>query len=168
MSRRILASRHFVAAALAMGTGMILFYKEPFPEAQLFLKLIAMRAPHALQSFRLLYDMALFTTPYMLYLGTLSALYVGTLKFRPRVVAGQLPRYPDPRDREDLFIVLGEVHNPRGMARDSRAWIIHWDRDFGSCWQWEKFVLHVPLCRANLVLQGARPRAAHRRNRPRS
>ena len=113
MTRRILASRHFVAAALAMGTGMVLFYKEPFPEGQLFLNLVAMRAPHALQSFRWLYNMALFTTPYMLYLGTLSALYVVTLKFRPRVVAGQLPRYPDPRNRENLFIVLGEVHNPR-------------------------------------------------------
>src|SRR5579862_4617694 len=113
MTRRILASRHFVAAVLAMGTGMVLFYKQPFPEGQLFLKLIAVRAPHALQSLRWLYNMTLFTTPYMLYLGTFSALYVGTLKFRPRVVAGQLPRYPEPRDRENLFIVLGEVHNLR-------------------------------------------------------
>jgi hypothetical protein len=113
MTRRILGSRHFVAAVLAIATGMVLFYQQPFPEGHLFLKLVAMRAPHALESFHWLYNMALFTTPYMLYLGTLSALYVGTLKFRPRVVAGQLPRYPDARDREDLYIVLGEVHNRR-------------------------------------------------------
>src|SRR6266700_3812764 len=113
MTRRILVSRHFVAALLAMVTGMVLFYTRPFPEEQLFLKLIAKRRPLAFQSFRWLYRASLFTTPYMMYIGTLSALYVGTLKFRPRVVAGQLPRYPDPRRREDLFVVLGEVHDQR-------------------------------------------------------
>ncbi|MBS1867903.1 MAG: hypothetical protein JSS69_18485, partial [Acidobacteria bacterium] len=113
MTRRILASRHFVAAMLAMATGMVLFYTQPFPEGHLFLQLIALREPHAFASFRWLYVVCLFTTPYIAYLGMLSALYVGTLKFRPRVIAGQLPRYPDPRTRDDLFLVLGEVHNPR-------------------------------------------------------
>ena len=113
MIRRILASRHFVAAIMAMATGMALFYARPFPEHQLFLQLIAVRAPHAFQSFRWLYNVCLFTTPYIGFLGMLSALYVGTLKFRPRVIAGQLPPYPDPRKREELFVVLGEVHDPR-------------------------------------------------------
>ena len=113
MTRRILVSRHFVAALLAMVTGMVLFYTRPFPEEHLFLKLIAKRRPLAFQSFRWLYRVSLFTTPYMMYIGTLSALYVGTLKFRPRVVAGQLPKYPDPQRREDLFLVLGEVHDQR-------------------------------------------------------
>jgi hypothetical protein len=125
MIRRILASRHFVAAVLALATGMVLFYAQPFPEGHLFLRLIAMRAPHALQSFRWLYDMALFITPYMLYLGTLSALYVGTLKFRPRVIAGQLPRYPNPRKREELFVVLGEVHSPRSPVPSATPeWLV--------------------------------------------
>ena len=113
MTRTILASRHFVAALLAMVTGMVLFYSRPFPEEHLFLKLIAKHRPLAFQSFRWLYRASLFTTPYMMYIGILSALYVGTLKFRPHVVAGQLPRYPDPRRREDLFVVLGEVHDQR-------------------------------------------------------
>src|ERR1700761_9435859 len=111
--RRILASRHFVAATLAMVTGLVLFYTQPFPAEHLFLQLISVRAPHAFASFQWLYTVCLFTTPYIAYLGIFSALYVGTLKFRPRVIAGQLPRYPDPRAREDLFLVLGEVHNAR-------------------------------------------------------
>ena len=113
MMRRVLASRRFVAAMLAMATGMALFYTRPFPEEQLFLRVLAARAPHALLSFRCLYNVALFTTPYITYLAVLSALYVGTLKFRQRVVAGQLPAYPDPGTRESLFVVLGEVHNAR-------------------------------------------------------
>src|SRR5262245_32295841 len=123
MMRRILASRHFVAAVLAMATGIVLFYTRPFPERQLFLRLIALRAPKAFSSFRTLYNMALFTTPYMVYLGTLSALYVATLKFRPRIAAGQLPPYPDPRTREELTVVLGEVHHPRRLGPSENP---HW------------------------------------------
>src|SRR5262249_41612203 len=90
---------------------------------QLFLRLIALRAPKAFSSFWTLYNMALFTTPYMVYLGTLSALYVATLKFRPRIAAGQLPPYPDPRTREDLTVVLGEVHHPRRLGPSENP---HW------------------------------------------
>ena len=111
--RRILASRHFVAAIFAMATGLFLFYTRPFPENQMFLGVIARRAPRVLLSFRWLYNVALFTTPYIAYLGVLSAAYIGTLRFRSRAVAGHLPSYPKPSQRNDLFVVLGEVHNRR-------------------------------------------------------
>ena len=111
--RRILASRHFVAATLAMASGMFLFYARPFPQGQLFLQVIARRAPHAYLSFRYLYNVALFTTPYIAYLGVLSGVYIGTLRIRSRVTAGRLPAYPKPGERNNLFVVLGEVHNPR-------------------------------------------------------
>jgi len=57
------------------------------------------------------------------FLGVLSALYVGTLKFRPRVVAGHLPRYPDPSTRDNLFVVVGEVHNARKLGPSETP---HW------------------------------------------
>src|ERR1700675_4540713 len=113
MLRRILASRHFVAAMMAMVTGDVLLYLWPFPEDQLFLRVIAIRAPHAFLSFRYIYNVCLFTTPYIAFLGVFSALYVSTLKFRQRIVAGHLPLYPEPSQRDDLFVVVGEVHNPR-------------------------------------------------------
>src|SRR5246500_1570324 len=116
MLRRILASRHFVAAMLSMITGAILFYALPFPEDQVFLRVIAMRAPHVFLSFRYIYNVCLFTTPYIASLGILSALYVGTLKFRPRIVAGLLPPYPEPGRRANLFVVVGEIHDPRRLG----------------------------------------------------
>jgi len=123
--RRLLASRHFVAAVLAMATGTVIFYARPFPENQLFLRVIATRAPHAFLSFRYLYNVLLFTTPYIAYLGVLSALYIGTLKFRYRVVAGGLPPYPQPEKRSDLFVVLGEVHNPRHPGpSETPRWLV--------------------------------------------
>jgi TraM recognition site of TraD and TraG len=110
---RLLASRHFVAALLAMATGSFLSMSTPFPAHQVFLQVIAVRAPRAFTSFRCIYQVALFTTPYMVYLGMLSALYVGTLKFRPSTKLRPLPGYPDPRKRKELFVVLGEVHHAR-------------------------------------------------------
>jgi hypothetical protein len=113
MFRRILDSRSFVAGLLAMATGMVLFYRVPFPEGQVFLKAAALRAPQALLSFKYLYWVCLFSTPYMVYAGMLSVLYTFTLKLGRKVAPGRLPPYPDPRKRDQLFLVLGEVHNPR-------------------------------------------------------
>jgi hypothetical protein len=113
MFRRILDSRSFVAGLLAMATGLALFYRVPFPEGQVFLRVIALRAPQALLSFKYLYWVCLFSTPYMVYAGMLSILYTFTLKLGRKVAPGRLPPYPDPRKRNQLFLVLGEVHNPR-------------------------------------------------------
>jgi hypothetical protein len=113
MFRRILDSRSFVAGLLAMVTGMVLFYRLPFPEQQAFLRAIAMRAPYALLSFKYLYWVCLFSTPYMLYAAAFSIVYTFTLRLGRRTAPGRLPAYPDPRKRDQLFLVLGEVHNPR-------------------------------------------------------
>jgi TraM recognition site of TraD and TraG len=122
MFRRILDSRSFVAALLAMATGLVLFYRAPFPENQVFLKVIALRAPHVLESFECLYWMFLFSTPYMAYAGALSVLYTFTMKLGRKVAPGRLPAYPDPRERDRLFVVLGEVHNPRKPGPSQSPW----------------------------------------------
>ena len=113
MIQRILHSRGFVSAVLAMGAGAFLYYTHPFPADQIFLRLIAMRAPHALLSFQYLYNIVLFTTPFMVFSSVLSGLYIFTLKARRHVSPGRLPRYPDPRKRNELYLTVGEVHNPR-------------------------------------------------------
>jgi len=109
--RRILAARHFTAALLAMGTGLYLSEARPFPETAVFLRVISIRAPQAFLSFRYLYTVCLFTTPYLAFLGVFSGLYIVTLKFPERLVPGRLPPYPDPETRSELFLVIGEVHN---------------------------------------------------------
>jgi hypothetical protein len=96
-----------------MGTGVLLFYTRTFPEDQIFLRVIAVRAPEAFLSFKYLYYTFLFTTPYLAYSTVLSGLYIFTLKARRLIEPGRLPLYSDPRTRDDLFLVVGEVHNPR-------------------------------------------------------
>jgi TraM recognition site of TraD and TraG len=111
--QRVLESRAFLAAILAMATGAFLFYTRAFPDDQVFLRVIAVRAPEAFLSFKYLYYTLLFSTPYLAYSTALSGLYIFTLKARRRIEPGRLPLYPDPATRDDLFLVVGEVHNPR-------------------------------------------------------
>src|SRR5882757_8034131 len=113
MMQRILNSRIFLAALLAMATGACLFYAFPFPGGQIFLRVISIRAPYVFLSFKWLYTIFLFTTPYMVYATLLSGLYVFTLRTDWRITPGRLPRYTDPRKRKELFLVVGEVHHPR-------------------------------------------------------
>jgi hypothetical protein len=111
--QRILQSRAFLAAILAMGTGVFLFYTRTFPDDQILLRVIAVRAPEAFLSFKYLYYTFLFTTPYLAYSTILSGLYIFTLKAKRHIEPGRLPLYPDPSTRDGLFLVVGEVHNPR-------------------------------------------------------
>jgi len=111
--QKLLESRAFLAGILAISTGAFLFYTRAFPDDQIFLRVIAIRAPQAFLSFRYLYYTFLFTTPYLIYSTALSGLYIFTLKARPQIESGRLPLYPDPRNRDDLFVVVGEVHHPR-------------------------------------------------------
>jgi hypothetical protein len=111
--QRVLESRAFLAAILAMATGAFLFYTRAFPDDQILLRVIAVRAPEVFLSFKYLYYTFLFSTPYLAYSVALSGFYIFTLKARRRIEPGRLPLYPDPHTRDDLFLVVGEVHNPR-------------------------------------------------------
>jgi len=113
MIQRILHSRGFVSALLAMGTGAILYYTHPFPSEQIFLRVTAIRAPRAFLSFEYLYNLFLFTTPFLFFSTVLSGFYIFTLKVRRRISPGHLPKYIDPEQRDGLYVVVGEVHNPR-------------------------------------------------------
>src|SRR5258708_24720523 len=113
MIERLLNSRGMVACLLAMATGMTLYFKMPFPEDNLFFELMYLRANSVFWGFKGTYILLLYTTPFIGYSILLSGLYVFALKVRRPDKPGRLPRYADPRKRNDLYIVLGEVHNPR-------------------------------------------------------
>ena len=113
MIQRILNSKNSVACLLAAATGMILYVKMPFPEGNLFFELMFLWARPVFLGFKYSYIVFLYTTPYIGYSVLLSGLYIFALKIPQRIRPGRLPAYPDPRERPDLSIVLGEVHNPR-------------------------------------------------------
>jgi hypothetical protein len=113
MRERVLASRGMVAYLLASATGLTLYFNCPWPADDLMLRLIALRQPVIYEGLRASYTVFLFTTPYILFSFMLSGLYVFAGRPSKKIEAGELPPYPDPHKREELYLVLGEVHDPR-------------------------------------------------------
>jgi hypothetical protein len=113
MIRRILQEKNFIAFGLAAITGIVLYFRYPFPEENFFLELIFLWARPVFQGLKFSYILFLYTTPYIVYSILLSGIYIFTLKTPPRPKAGKPAAYPTTSNRNNLFLVLGEVHNPR-------------------------------------------------------
>ena len=102
MIQRILNSKNLVAFILAAATGMTLYFRVPFPESNIFLRVMALRSPSAFEVLKYSYTLFLFSTPYVGYSVALSGLYIFALKAKQRIRAGKLPLFPDPR-KETIF-----------------------------------------------------------------
>src|ERR1700747_3669780 len=123
MILRLLHSRQLVASFLAAATGMALYLRVPFPEANLFLQVMAVRSAAAFLFFKYSYTLFLYTTPFIGFSILFSGMYIFALKARARTRAGKLPPYPEPGKRAELSLVLGEVHEPRKQIPSERP---HW------------------------------------------
>jgi len=64
MMQRILNSKNLVAFILAAATGMTLHFRMPFPEGNIFLRVMALRSPSAFEVLKYSYTLFLFSTPY--------------------------------------------------------------------------------------------------------
>jgi len=125
MIQRLINSKNFVAFVLTAITGIALYFYMPFPAQNVFLQLMALRAPLVFEGVKWSYNLFLFSTPYIVYSILLSGLYIFALKAHRKITAGRLPRYPDPRQRQELFLVVGEVHNPRKpIPAETPRWLI--------------------------------------------
>jgi len=125
MIQRVLASKDLVACVLSAATGMILYFRLPFPEGNVFLRVVALRSPTVLGVLKYSYDLFLFSTPYIGYSLFLSGLYIFALKAKQRIRAGRLPPYAAPQKREQLFLVVGEVHHPREQVpTENPQWLV--------------------------------------------
>jgi hypothetical protein len=111
--QRALASRNFFACLSACATGIALYFRMPFPAADPLLQLVAIREPLIFEGLEIGYTVFLFTTPFIIWSLTFSGLYVFALRPKPNRRAMALPPYPELAERDDLFLVLGEVHDPR-------------------------------------------------------
>jgi hypothetical protein len=92
---------------------MALYFRAPFPEDNIFLRVMAIRSLSTFLFLKCSYTLFLYTTPYVVYSILLSGVYIFALKTGRRIRAGKLPLYSDPRKRTELSLVVGEVHHPR-------------------------------------------------------
>ena len=82
------------------------------------------RAPLIYAGFKYTYTLFLFSTPYIAYSLVLSGLYVFAFRPTRKIKPMPLPTYPDPSRRDELFLVLGEVHDPRKpVAAEQPYWL---------------------------------------------
>jgi TraM recognition site of TraD and TraG len=131
---RVLNSKNFIAMLLAMATGTLLHFKMPWPMTaalvpqtwnEYFLRLIALRDPWTYAGLKASYNTMLFTTPYIGYSFLLSALYIFTLRPRRAGKPQALPPYPLIESRNNLSLVLGEIHNPRlPIPAEQPSWLV--------------------------------------------
>jgi hypothetical protein len=123
--QRALASRNFFAYLMACATGLALYFRIPFPADDPLLQLVAIREPLTFQGLEIGYTVFLFTTPFIVWSLAFSGLYVFALGPGPKAKAMPLPPYPDLTRRNDLFVVLGEVHDPRrAQPSEEPYWLI--------------------------------------------
>jgi hypothetical protein len=119
MLERVTNSRTFLSFVLAGVTGLFLFFAYPFPQGNLYLQYIALKDPLVNTIFARSYTLFLFTTPFFIYSAALSGVYVISFGRRRKQKTSRLAPYPDPSSREDLFLVVGEVHHPTKIVRGS-------------------------------------------------
>ncbi len=134
MIQRVLNSKNFLAVLLALLTGTALYFKMPWPMTaglvpqtwnEYFLRLIALRDPWTYAGLKVSYHVMLFTTPYIGYSFLLSALYIFTLRPRRSAKPQPLPPYPALESRNQLSLVIGEIHNPRlPIPAENPSWLV--------------------------------------------
>ena len=123
--RRLLHLKNLFACLLAAATGLSLYFRFPFPEDNFFMELVYLWARPVFLGMKLAYVLSLYTTPYLFYSMVLSGIYVAVIKISPPVRPGRLPAYPHPCDREELSVVIGEIHNGKVPGPAERpTWLV--------------------------------------------
>jgi type IV secretory system conjugative DNA transfer VirD4/TraG family protein len=112
MLERVSNSRTFMSFVLAAITGIVLFYRCPFPQGNLYLQYVAVKDPLVYSALARSYTLFLFTTPFFIYSTALSGVYVLSFRRKRKQKTSALPPFPDPGSRNELFLVLGEIHHP--------------------------------------------------------
>ena len=124
MMQRLIHSKNLIACVWAATTGIILYFRMPFPADNFLIELLFLRARPLFLGLRYSYFVFLYTTPFIVYSILLTGIYIFALKFPQKTRPGRLPVYIDPSARENLFLVVGEVHNARAPGpAESPHWL---------------------------------------------
>lgn len=109
----IAEERNWLCLILATGVGVLALSRWPFPEQNALLQLVMTERPFLYTAIKDLYLAMCFTTPYICFSMAASLLYIFRIGKEASTRGASLPPYPDPSGRENLSLVLGEVHHPK-------------------------------------------------------
>ncbi len=111
--RRIVESRNFVTFVLSVAVGLYLFRTSPFPATNSVLQMVLLEDPCLFYGAKYTFTAMLFTTPYIMLSVLFSCAYIFMVRHEETISLAQLSLYPDPAMRNELFLAIGEIHNPR-------------------------------------------------------
>ena len=110
LSRPLVEYRMILSLGLSSACGIVLQSLYPVHAAAPLLHLLALERPALFHGLLWSYNLFLYSTPFLIFSILFSLAYIHFYEPRPDEVAGQLPQYPNPLRREDLFLVIGELH----------------------------------------------------------
>ena len=113
MLYQMMESKTFLSFLLSAAVGFVLYFRLPFPSDNALLELIGLYRPDIYLGIEYAYITMLFTTPFIAFSCGFSLLYIFVVRQKAEVATASLPLYPDPRYRERLSLVIGELHLPR-------------------------------------------------------
>src|SRR5579883_943227 len=110
LTHSLIEYRILLSFGLSAACGIILNSLYPIDIANPLLRLVAWERPPIFRGLVWSYDLFLYSTPFLILSMLFSLAYVHIYRKESEQVAGALPPYPDPRTRQDLSLVVGEVH----------------------------------------------------------
>lgn len=109
--RLLIEQRILVSLGLSTASGIYLQSLYPINQTNPILRLIAIERSAILQALLWSYDLFLYTTPFLALSILFSLAYIHLYAPKFEEMIGSLPSYPDPRVRQNLFLICGEQHN---------------------------------------------------------
>jgi TraM recognition site of TraD and TraG len=110
LNRVLLKYRLFVSIGISIGTGTVLISLVPTPIENPILIYLLLNRPDIYHVVVFSYKLFLFTTPYLMLSMLFSLAYIHFYAEEIERVSGVLPPYPEPEQRKDLFLIVGELH----------------------------------------------------------
>jgi len=111
-SRMLVQHRLALSAGVSIASGIVLRALVVIPTDSPLFQYMAVERPDLYRAFVGSFTLFLFTTPYLVLSMCFSLVYIHFYEEEIERAAGLLPPYPQPECRDELFLVLGERHQP--------------------------------------------------------
>jgi hypothetical protein len=124
LSRPLVEYRVILSFGLSAAYGIILQSLYPVRDADPLMRLLALERSAIFYGVVWSYSFFLYSTPFLVFSILFSLAYIHFYEPKPDQIAGALPPYPEPRLREDLFLVAGEVHRQlKALPSPAPSWL---------------------------------------------
>jgi hypothetical protein len=110
IAHSLIEYRVLLSFGLSAACGIALSSLYPINIMNPMLRLIALKQPPIFSTLVWSYDLFLYSTPFLILSTFFSLTYIHIYRRDSDEEAGALPSYPDPRSRQDLSLVVGELH----------------------------------------------------------